>query len=316
MDPASFSAVNKLVVLKATDGREIQREYQIGDEVGRGGFGVTYSCIERCSGNVYACKSIPKKKLKTAKYIECVRREVEVMKKYLPGHVNIVNIRHTFEDNDGVHLVMNELCGGRSLFDRPHLLLRAITLSKLRLIMKTIAKVVKSCHENGVMHRDLKLEHFLYAYKRESAPLKLIDFEPGQKFYDAVGSLYFMAPEVLKRNYGPEVDVWSAGVILYTLLCGVLPFLGETLQEIAQAILGAELDFQRDPWPKVSENAKDLVRKMLDRDPLARLTPQQVVGKHIINDCEQRRKTSVVTKCRSSLKLMQDVSIQAGHEGR
>ncbi|CAM8966831.1 unnamed protein product [Rhodiola kirilowii] len=284
--PAEFtrdhsSAVNKLVVLKAPDGREIQRAYQIGDEVGRGEFGVTYSCIERYSGNVYACKSISKNKFKMADYIECVRREVEVMK-HLPGHVNIVNIRHTFEDNDAVHLVMNELCLGRSLLDRivakGHYTERAAAD-----VMKTIAKVVKTCHENGVMHRDLKLEHFLYAYKRESAPLKLIDFgistcfEPGERFYDRCGTIYYMAPEVLKWNYGPEVDVWSAGVILYTLLCGVLPFLGETLQEIAQAILGAELDFQRDPWPKVSENAKDLVRKMLDRDPLARLTPQQVV---------------------------------------
>ncbi|GKU94026.1 hypothetical protein SLEP1_g7567 [Rubroshorea leprosula] len=80
------------------------------------------------------------------------------------------------------------------------------------------------------MHRDLKPENFLFANKKETSPLKAIDFglsvffEPGQKFNEIVGSPYYMAPEVLRRNYGPEVDVWSAGVILYFLLCGVLPF--------------------------------------------------------------------------------------------
>ncbi|CAL9068808.1 unnamed protein product [Musa banksii] len=79
-----------------------------------------------------------------------------------------------------------------------------------------------------------------------------------------------MAPEVLKRNYGPEVDVWSAGVILYILLC-------ESEQGVAQAILRSVIDFKREPWPKVSDSAKDLVRHMLDPDPKQRFTAQQVI---------------------------------------
>lgn len=83
---------------------------------------------------------------------------------------------------------------------------------------------------HGVMHRDLKPENFLFANKKETADLKAIDFglsvffKPGEVFNEIVGSPYYMAPEVLKRNYGPEVDIWSAGVILYILLCGVPPF--------------------------------------------------------------------------------------------
>ncbi|KAJ7537583.1 hypothetical protein O6H91_11G012500 [Diphasiastrum complanatum] len=133
------------------------------------------------------------------------------------------------------------------------------------------------------MHRDLKPENFLFSNKKENSSLKAIDFglsvffKPGERFSEIVGSPYYMAPEVLKRNYGQEVDVWSAGVILYILLCGVPPFWAETEQGVAQAILRGALDFKREPWPKISDNAKSLVRKMLDPDPKSRLTAEQVL---------------------------------------
>ncbi|KAG6516639.1 hypothetical protein ZIOFF_027108 [Zingiber officinale] len=142
---------------------------------------------------------------------------------------------------------------------------------------------LQECHKNGVMHRDLKPENFLFGNKKENAPLKAIDFglsvffRPGECFNEIVGSPYYMAPEVLKRNYGPEVDVWSAGVILYILLCGVPPFWAETEQGVAQAILCSVVDFKREPWPKVSDSAKDLVRHMIEPDPKKRLTAQQVL---------------------------------------
>nr|GMC85873.1 calcium-dependent protein kinase 13 [Ipomoea batatas] len=86
-----------------------------------------------------------------------------------------------------------------------------------------------------------------------------------------------MAPEVLKRNYGPEIDIWSAGVILYILLCGVPPFWAESEQGVAQAILRGAIDFKREPWPSISEGAKSLVRQMLEPDPKLRLTAKQVL---------------------------------------
>ncbi|KAF6153651.1 hypothetical protein GIB67_027518 [Kingdonia uniflora] len=99
----------------------------------------------------------------------------------------------------------------------------------------------------------------------------------GERFSEIVGSPYYMAPEVLKRNYGPEIDIWSAGVILYILLCGVPPFWAESEQGVAQAILRGLIDFKRDPWPNVSEGAKSLVRQMLEPDPKVRLTAKQVL---------------------------------------
>ncbi|CAI0450109.1 unnamed protein product [Linum tenue] len=226
----------KLYVLKEPTGRDISAHYELGRELGRGEFGITYLATETSTNDKYACKSISKKKLRTAIDIEDVRREVEIMK-HLPHHPNIVSIKDTYEDDSAVHIVM-ELCEGGELFDRivarGHYTERAAAA-----VMRTIVEVVLMCHKHGVMHRDLKPENFLFANKKETSALKAIDFGlsvffkpgivlyPGERFNEIVGSPYYMAPEVLKRNYGPEVDVWSAGVILYILLCGVPPFWAE-----------------------------------------------------------------------------------------
>ncbi|KAJ0966306.1 hypothetical protein J5N97_027444 [Dioscorea zingiberensis] len=273
-------SVAKFSVLKDATGHDISSRYELGRELGRGEFGITYLCTDRVTGEDFACKSISKKKLRTVVDIEDVRREVDIMRQ-LPPHPNIVRLKDTYEDDSAVHLVM-ELCEGGELFDRivarGHYTERAAAE-----VTRTIVQVVQMCHKHGVMHRDLKPENFLFANKKENSTLKAIDFglsvcfRPGERFTEIVGSPYYMAPEVLKRNYGPEVDVWSAGVILYILLCGVPPFWAETEQGVAQAIIRSVVDFRRDPWPIVSDNAKDLVRKMLDPDPKRRLTAQEVL---------------------------------------
>lgn len=106
----------KLTVLKEPTGCEIKLKYKLGRELGRGEFGVTYLCTDIETGEVFACKSILKKKLRTKVDIDDVKREVEIMK-HMPDHPNIVTLKETYEDDKAVHLVM-ELCEGGELFDR------------------------------------------------------------------------------------------------------------------------------------------------------------------------------------------------------
>ncbi|XP_010922091.1 calcium-dependent protein kinase 2 [Elaeis guineensis] len=260
---------------------DVKATYTMGKELGRGQFGVTHLCTHRISGEQFACKTIAKRKLVNKEDIEDVRREVQIMY-HLSGQPNIVELKGAFEDKHSVHLVM-ELCAGGELFDRiiakGHYTERAAAS-----LLRTIVQIVHTCHSMGVIHRDLKPENFLLSSKNENAPLKATDFglsvffREGEMFTDIVGSAYYIAPEVLKRKYGPEADIWSIGVMLCIFLCGVPPFWAESEHGIFNAILRGHIDFTSDPWPNISSGAKDLVRKMLNSDPKQRLTAFQVLN--------------------------------------
>ncbi|KAF5472795.1 hypothetical protein F2P56_009482 [Juglans regia] len=259
---------------------DIKKYYTLGKELGRGQFGITYLCTENSTGRTYACKSILKRKLASQSDKDDIKREIQLMQ-HLSGQPNIVEFRGAYEDRYSVHLVM-ELCAGGELFDRiiaeGHYSEKAAAA-----ICRAIVNVVHICHFMGVIHRDLKPENFLLSTKDEGAMLKATDFglsvfiEEGKVYRDLVGSAYYVAPEVLRRSYGKEIDIWSAGVILYILLSGVPPFWAETEKGIFNAILQGELDFESQPWPLISESAKDLVRKMLAQDPKKRITSGQVL---------------------------------------
>ncbi|KAL1108159.1 hypothetical protein V6Z11_D03G094300 [Gossypium hirsutum] len=201
---------------------------------------------------------------------------------HLTGHRNIVELKGAYEDHQSVNLIM-ELCAGGELFNR--IIAKGhFSERKAANLCRQIVMMLHNCHSMGVMHRDLKPENFLFLNKDEDSPLKPTDFglsvffKPGDVFKDLVGSAYYVAPEVLRRRYGPEADIWSAGVTLYVLLSGVPPFYGETEQSIFDSILRGNIDFSSDPWPSISSSAKDLVRKMLRDDPKERLSASEVLN--------------------------------------
>ncbi|EPS59027.1 hypothetical protein M569_15783, partial [Genlisea aurea] len=266
---------------------DVRSIYTMGKELGRGQFGVTHLCTHKQTGQQLACKTIAKRKLGSKEDVDDVRREVQIMH-HLTGQPNVVELKGTYEDKHSVHLVM-ELCAGGELFDRiiakGHYTERAAAS-----LLRTIVQIVHTCHSMGVIHRDLKPENFLLLNKDEDSPLKATDFglsvfyKEGDVFRDIVGSAYYIAPEVLKRGYGPEADIWSIGVMLYILLSGVPPFWAESENGIFNAILRGHVDFNSDPWPSISTGAKDLVRKMLNSDAKHRLTASQVLNHRWIKE--------------------------------
>jgi len=263
------------------DVEDLYENYTLGKELGRGQFGVTYLATHKKTGVKYACKVISKRKMVTKEDAEDVEREVAIMY-HLAGHPNVVNLIAAYEDKHNVQLVM-ELCEGGELFDR--IVAKGhYTEKSAAAIFRTILKVVAQCHVLGVMHRDLKPENFLLSSTKEDAVCKATDFglsmffTPGQKFTDVVGSAYYVAPEVLRRNYGPPADIWSVGVILYILLCGVPPFWAETEQGIFRAVLQGTYDMRSDPWGKISDGAKDCVRRLLKQDPKERMSALEALN--------------------------------------
>lgn len=200
---------------------------------------------------------------------------------HLTGHENIVELKELYEDKSAVYIVM-EFCEGGELFEG--IVKRGFYSEKCAAkIFRQVMKVVCDCHCLGVMHRDLKPENFLFSTADESSVLKAIDFglstffKPGDVFDELVGSAYYVAPEVLKKQYGPKADIWSAGVILYILLTGVPPFSAGSEKETFAAILQGDIDYSSEPWPSISSSAKDLVKKMLQTDPKQRPSADEIL---------------------------------------
>ncbi|XP_020243193.1 CDPK-related kinase 3-like [Asparagus officinalis] len=276
-------------------GKNFGAKYEIVSEVGRGHFGHTSSAKVKkgeLKGEVVAVKIIPKAKMTTTIAIEDVRREVKILKA-LSGHKNLVKFYDACEDATNVYIVM-ELCEGGELLDR--ILARGGRYMEddAKAIVVQILSVVAFCHLQGVVHRDLKPENFLFTSKEESSPMKLIDFglsdfiRPDERLNDIVGSAYYVAPEVLHRSYSTEADIWSIGVITYILLCGSRPFWARTESGIFRSVLRADPNFDDSPWPAVSAEAKDFVRRLLNKDYRKRMTAAQALNHPWLRD-EQRK---------------------------
>eukprot|EP00850_Spirogloea_muscicola_P019903 SM000202S05874 [mRNA] locus=s202:47219:50856:- [translate_table: standard] len=259
---------------------DVTEHYELQKELGRGLFGVTKVAVDKKTGEVLACKTINKRRLRSDNH-EAIKQEAKILA-HVSSSPHIAALKATFEDELSVHFVM-EICTGGMLYD-------SITAKghysekQAANILRQIVSIIDYLHGVGVMHRDLKLENFMLATAEENAPLKAIDFglstffEPGQKFRELVGSAYYVAPEVLNRDYGPECDIWSAGVILYMLLCGVPPFWDVSEAGICEAVLRGEVDLSSDPWPTISDSAKDLITRMLEMDPFERITTKQILA--------------------------------------
>ncbi|KAK9800898.1 hypothetical protein WJX73_008296 [Symbiochloris irregularis] len=267
-------------VLKKSSSSKVSDNYLLGRILGKGAFGTVYVATNRKTSHAYACKSIDKAKLVSEEDRQDIQREVDVLN-LVGQHPNVAELYHVFEDAKHVHLVL-ELCKGGELFDR--VVSKGTFTEKMAAdFFRTMVTVVEHMHQLGIMHRDIKPENFLLTTEDDSAVIKLADFglstyyKPGQRFNQIVGSAYYVAPEVLRRDYSFEADMWSLGVILYILLSGLPPFWGDTEEDIFKMVLKGDVDFKTAPWPNISAEAKDCVRKLLTMNPKQRPTADKIL---------------------------------------
>ncbi|XP_037105343.1 calcium/calmodulin-dependent protein kinase type IV isoform X1 [Syngnathus acus] len=254
----------------------VEEFYILGSELGRGATSVVYRCEEKEKKKSYAIKVLKKTIDK-----KIVRTEIGVLLRL--SHPNIIQLKEIFETDTDIALIL-ELVTGGELFDR--IVERGYYSERdAAHVIKQILEAVAYLHENGVVHRDLKPENLLYADLSLHAPLKIADFGLSKIIDERVtmktvcGTPGYCAPEILRGNaYGPEVDMWSVGVILYILLCGFEPFFdARGDQYMYTRILNCDYEFVSPWWDDVSLNAKDLVSKLIVLDPGKRLSVHQAL---------------------------------------
>jgi calcium-dependent protein kinase len=160
---------------------------------------------------------------------------------------------------------------------------------------------VRYLHSRKIIHRDLKLENFLFATPDADSDLKMIDFGlskhfqyVGEEHHEAVGTPYTVAPEVIIGSHNEKCDVWSIGVITYLLLCGDTPFggcCGEDLLEVRDRIVSGKFEFEpEDAWEHVSDVGKDFVKSLLVVDPKQRPNAKEAQRHQWIQTWSRKKK--------------------------
>uniref|UniRef100_A0AAR2LQ14 Ribosomal protein S6 kinase n=1 Tax=Pygocentrus nattereri TaxID=42514 RepID=A0AAR2LQ14_PYGNA len=274
------SHVHKLVIdqlhgnnIHFTDG------YEIKEDIGIGSYSVCKRCIHRITSVEYAVKIIDKGKKDPSE-------EIEILLRY-GQHPNIITLKDVYDDGKYVYLVM-ELMRGGELLDRI-LQQKGFSEREASAVLCTITKTVEYLHSQGVVHRDLKPSNILYVDETgDPESIRICDFGFAKQLRAENGLLMtpcytanFVAPEVLKKQgYDAACDIWSLGILLYTMLAGFTPFANgpdDTPEEILARIGSGKYVLSGGNWDTVSDAAKDIVTKMLHVDPHQRLTAPLVL---------------------------------------
>ncbi|XP_036398174.1 ribosomal protein S6 kinase alpha-1 isoform X1 [Megalops cyprinoides] len=253
--------------------------YMLKEDIGMGSYSVCKRCVHKATNTEYAVKVIDKTKTDPSE-------EIEILLRY-GQHPNIITLKDVYDNGKQVYLV-TELMRGGELLDRI-LKQKFFSEREASAVLHTISKTVEYLHSQGVVHRDLKPSNILYVDESGNPEsLRICDFGFAKQLRADNGLLMtpcytanFVAPEVLKRQgYDEGCDIWSLGVLLYTMLAGFTPFANgpeDTPDDILSRIGSGHFTLKGGNWDAVSDAAKDLVSKMLHVDPHQRLTAMQVL---------------------------------------
>uniref|UniRef100_A0A668AWL5 Ribosomal protein S6 kinase n=1 Tax=Myripristis murdjan TaxID=586833 RepID=A0A668AWL5_9TELE len=245
--------------------------------LGEGSFSICRQCTHKKTGQKYAVKIVSKRmEAQTQKEIAAL--------KLCDGHPNIVKLHEIYHDQLHTYLVL-ELLGGGELLERIRRK-QHFSETEASRIMRRLVSAVSHMHDVGVVHRDLKPENLLFTDESENSEIKIIDFgfarlkpPDNQLLKTPCFTLQYAAPEILKYDgYDESCDLWSLGVILYTMLSGQVPFQCQekslthtSAEEIMKKIKQGDFSFEGEAWRNVSQQAKDLIQELLTVDPNKRI---------------------------------------------
>lgn len=288
---------------------EISKHYIIASgKLGKGSFATVKKATRRSDGKVFAVKIIKKSELKPEE-IMVVHDEVEIMHKV--DHPHCVKFIEMFETQKKLYMVMELLTGGE-LFDR--IVEKSYFSEKEAVnVIKSVADALMYLHRNNIVHRDLKPENLLCSSKDDDFVIKITDFglakfrlNANATMHTACGTPGYVAPEVLQNEaYGPEVDVWSLGVILYILLCGFPPFYHARQPELYKIIKAGRYSFPEEYWGSISNEAKDLVSKCLTVNPKQRITPAGILAHPWIKGGDAMSDKNIGAHLTDNLRILQ-----------
>eukprot|EP01128_Nolandella_sp_AFSM9_P008769 TRINITY_DN5445_c0_g1_i1.p1 TRINITY_DN5445_c0_g1~~TRINITY_DN5445_c0_g1_i1.p1 ORF type:complete len:352 (+),score=97.40 TRINITY_DN5445_c0_g1_i1:33-1058(+) len=279
-----MAAAKPLPLLNET---KVGSHYELGSELGSGAYSVVVEGVHKETGEKYAIKIVDKNSTEASE----MHGELNVMSKLV--HPNIVNFKEVFDHEDGFYVVL-ELISGGELFDRV-IELRRFTEVDAAHTMTEAFNAVKHVHDNGYVHRDIKPENLLLASKSSDAAVKLADFGFATKCsspvgcVDLLGTPEYMAPELIELRdvaggYGKPVDVWALGVVLYILLSGIHPFQQEDEEAMLDAIQDCKWKWLGRNWSNVSAEGKDMIKKMLTKNPNNRPTVDECLAHPWLNN--------------------------------
>mmetsp|Transcript_28811 Transcript_28811/g.27602 ORF Transcript_28811/g.27602 Transcript_28811/m.27602 type:complete len:975 (-) Transcript_28811:99-3023(-) len=297
------SSLSHNFVREHFEGQSCSDVYEVhgANKLGKGSYGSVYLATERLTGDERAVKVMNVDRV-TTYYLRKLHTEISVLK--CLDHPNIIKLQDVFFGKRSVYLVTS-LCRGGELLE----LLNVGTNDgfvfrddKAAQLMRDMLRAVHYLHSKGIVHRDLKLENFLFEEKNTDSPLVLIDFGLS-KFYDKedkmnhrVGSCYYTAPEVLSDRYDYRCDTWSLGVLCYMLLSGSPPFFGKTVADVYEATLTKDPKFPDSKFRHLSPMCLDFMKKLLVKDPADRMTTGQALQHPFIT----RQEMSVCTAPRTT----------------